>query len=288
MRELKDYALEYIHSIKKDYEKRYHIQILMWVVRKSFLKGLERRTSDLDVVFIFQNMDFEKKTIIFERADRRVELQCWDIQDILEIIAENKRRSLYGKEFQPYYKRDEFKHYILDYYNGFYIGWESNFMQDYYGFWQSCGKHIWNLYEPLAAAKILHLDLKSQIERAETGYLLSLNEYINAIWAGMAGIHILEGGKPFDVQVKSLAEQYLEIEDAKLFLEMVGYFKQTVQKQSNYCNREDLNRIMKELEKRQEQETKTYMVKELDIDKELLGIQDKLKEVGKRYENDCR
>ncbi|MCI8881322.1 MAG: hypothetical protein HFH28_11455 [Clostridiaceae bacterium] len=286
MGKLTDYVVQYMGDIKAEYENRYHIQILMWVVRKSFLKGLERSTSDLDVVFIFQSLDSRKKNIIFERADRRVELQCWDIQDILDIMAENKRRALLGREFQPYYKSNELQHYILDYYNGFYIGWESAYMQEDYGFRQRCGRHIWKLYEPLAAARLLYLDMNGQIQRAETGYLLSLNEYINAIWSGLAGIHILSGGKPSDVHVKTLAEQYLPSEDAKLLLALSQHFKQTVQKQSNYCNLPELNRIMKELQEYLEQKMKSYQPQEQNIEKELMGIQKELKEMRNLYEDE--
>lgn len=286
MKELTDEIIEFVGAVKTEYERRYHIQILMWAVRKSFLRGLERRTSDLDIVFVFQNLDSTNKKIIFERAWRRIEMQFWDIQDILEIISENKRLAVQGKDFKPYYKNNEFKHYILDYYNGFYVGWESNLMRDCYDFKQYCGKQIWNLYEPFVAAKMLYLDLCGQIARVEMGYWLSLNEYINAIWSGMAGIHLLNNGSPSDVHIESLALLYLEKKDAELLIEMTAYFKQTLQKQSNYCNLEELNHIMKQLQCQLEQKMELYQVKEWNIEKEIMDIQEKLKEVKKKYEDE--
>lgn len=283
---LTDEIIEFVSNVTKEYEKKYNIQILMWAVRKSFLRGLERRTSDLDIIFIFQNLDSISKKIIFERAYRRIELQFWDIQDILEIIAENKRRSIQGKDFKPYYKNDELKHYILDYYNGFYVAWESNLMRDCYEFKLYCGKQIWNLYEPLVAANMLYLDLNRQIVRVQEGYWLSLNEYINAIWSGMAGIHLLSNGRPSDVHIESLAKHYLEKKDEELLLKMVVYFKRTLQKQSNYCNLEELNYIMKQLQRQLEEKMEHYQVKELNIEKEIADIQIRLKEVKKKYEDE--
>ena len=285
MKELTKEIIQYIGAVKKEYEKRYHIQILMWTVRKSFLRGLERKTSDLDVVFVFQNLDSKKKKIIFERANRRIELQCWDIQDILEIIAENKRRSLQEKEFCPYYKSNELKHYILDYYHGFYAGWDSALMKDEYGFCQNCGKHIFHLYEPFVVANMLYLDLKGQCKRVEMGYWLSLNEYINAIWSGLAGLHALSNGRPSDTQIRFLAETYLNGEEAKMLLSYVAHFKQTVQKQSNYCNMEALNQMLLDLKLRLEKKMKQFNIQEIDIEKELLDIQGQLKEMRSVYEN---
>lgn len=282
MKELTNEIIEYVEGIKEEYEKKYHIQILMWVVRKSFLRGLERRTSDLDVVLVFQNLDRQKKQIIFERANRRIEIQCWDIQDILGIIVENKRLAIEGKNFKPYYKSNEYKHYILDYYNGFYAGWESNLMRDCYGFRQYCGEQIWNLYEPFVAAKMLYLDLRGQGERIETGYWLSLNEYINAIWSGMAGLHLLRGEAPADIQIESLMQRYLQKNDAEFLEKLVIHFKQTIQKQSNYCNMQELNCIIKDLLYRLEKEMEIYQVKELDIENEVLIMQKNLAEMRKK------
>lgn len=285
MQELTDDIIQYVEGIKEEYEKNYHIQILMWVVRKSFLRGLERRTSDLDVVFIFQNLDLQKKKIIFERANRRIEIQCWDIQDILEIIIENKRLAIKAKDFKLYYKNDEFKHYILDYYNGFYAGWESGLMRDYYGFKQKCGEQIWNLYEPFVAAKMLYAELLGQVKRIEWGYWLSLNEYINAVWSGMAGLHLLGGGSPSDIQIESLMKRYLEEKDAVLLKKLVFHFKQTVQKQSNYCNMSELNGIQKDLLLQLEKEMDLYRINELDIEKEVLNMNKNLAEMREIYEN---
>ena len=285
MKELSHTILEYATNRKAEYEKKYHIQVLMWFVRKSFLRGLERSTSDLDIVFIFQSLDSSPKKILFERAMRRIEIQCWNIQDIIEIIKENKIRSM-QKESEIFYKQDIFKHYILDYYHGFYIGWESHLMQDCYGFQKYCGQYIWNLYEPLVAVQILYLDLIEAIDRVKTGYLLSLNQYINAIWAGMAGCHLLNGSKPCDIDTDILIPHFLQEDDARMFHKMVGHFKQTYKKQSNYCNLEELNQILEELKYSLEENIQDYEVKNIDVDGEIKKLEMGLKKVMEHYKDE--
>lgn len=264
MQQLSMETLNYIANKKKEYEERYQIRICMWFVRKSFLRGLGRRSSDLDIVYVFDKKGPEKINILFERAERRVEIQCWNIQDILEIIVENKRRALQNKYFEVYYKNQELRHYILDYYNGFYCGLKSELAGDYEKFWHVCEKSMWNLYEPLVPTMQFYTDLKTQIEKLEKGYFISLNEYLNAVWSGMAGLHLLRGGMPGEVEVLKLAEYYLDTDDSRMIQELVHYFKRTIQKQSNYSNQQVLNEVLYKLFRSLENQINAYQVKQVD------------------------
>lgn len=285
MEKLTDDIIQYVNARKMEYEKRYHIQILMWSIRKSISRGLDRRTSDLDLVFIFQSLDHQKKHIIFERADRRIEIQCWDIQDILEVIVENKRLAMAEKDFSPYYKSNDLRHYILDYYNGFYVGWGAALSQCFYGFEDICGKQLWNLLEPYVIVRMFFLDLSRQAERIRTGYYLSLNEYLNALWMGMAGIHLLEKKTFSNMQIEMLVQKYLPKEKQEFVFGLTRHFKQTIQKQSNYCNEEEINCIIQNLLLHLANSMEAYQIQALDIEKEVLELQQNLKEIKRTYEN---
>lgn len=278
MQQLSLETRNYIENKKTEYEEKYQVKMYMWLVRKSFLRGLGRRSSDLDIAYIFDNRGQEKINILFERSDRRVEIQCWSIQDILEIIAENKNRALKEKYFCVYYKNQELRHYILDYYNGFYCGMKSELAGDYDGFWNKCEESIWNLYEPLVPAMQFYTDLKAQAEKLKKGYLLSLNEYLNAVWSGMAGLHLLQGGMPGDVEILKLAERYLDADDMGIIHRLVHYFRKTIQKQSNFGNRPELNRILYELLYSLENQIDVYQVKQADIPANINVIQKYLRE----------
>lgn len=270
--ELSQEIITYIEKYKKDYEQRYNITIYHWLVRKSTLRGLGRGTSDLDVAFLFKNNSDEKRTIIFERADRRNEFQCWSIDVLLEIIEENRRRAQTSKEFRVYNKDSVYEHYILDYYNGFYCGVGNSLNRDYKGFMENCGESLMKLYEPLVAFRICFNAYTAVVKNINSGYMISLNQYLNGIWAGLASIHFLKGGLPGDVNIKELAQLYLCNSDAELISKLVDYFRGTIQKQSNYCNISEINTIMTYIGDIANKEYMSYKVNEIDIEKEISNI----------------
>lgn len=252
-------TLEYIQRKKEEYEKRYRISVCMWFVRKSFMRGLERGSSDLDIVFVFTGN--EKQKMIFERADRRIEIQCWNMDDILDIIKTNKKLALKSKEFEVYYKEEFFKHYILDYYNGFYCGLDSGLSGYEDTFLKEHREKFWKLYEPLVPVKMFYLDLKSLIDSFENGYYVSLNEYLGGVWNGLAGLHLLDGGSPGEVDITELSSKYLDSENHFLICRLVAYFKATVQKQSNFIHSKELKEILLDLQSRLEKQMDAYQVK---------------------------
>ena len=258
----------YIDKYKQDYEQRYDITIYYWFVRKSTLRGLGRSTSDLDVVFLFKNNSSQKRNIIFERADRRNEFQCWNIDVLLEIIEENRRRAQENKEFEVYNKDNIYEHYILDYYNGFYCSMGNCLNKDYYDFRQWCEDVFMKLYEPIVASKICYRDFISVTKKIKAGYMISLNQYLNGIWSGLASIHFLKGGLPGDVDINYMAELYLNKEEAELVKKLVQYFRKTIQKQSNYCNLSEINELLKSIGRLANDTYEYYKVEPIDIDKE--------------------
>lgn len=266
--ELSHEIITYIDKYKQDYEQRYDITIYYWFVRKSTLRGLGRSTSDLDVVFLFKNNSSQKRNIIFERADRRNEFQCWSIDVLLEIIEENRRRVQESKEFDVYNKDNIYDHYILDYYNGFYCSIGNCLNKDYYDFRQQCEDVFMKLYEPMVASKICYQDFILVIKKVKAGYMISLNQYLNGIWAGLASIHFLKGGLPGDININHMAELYLNSEEVELVKKLVQYFRKTIQKQSNYCNLKEINEILKSIGRLVDDTYECYTVEPVDIDKE--------------------
>lgn len=270
--ELSQEIIEYVEKYKNEYERRYDIKIYYWFVRKSTLRGLGRRTSDLDVTFIFKNNSNEKRSIIFERADRRNEFQCWDIEVLLDTVVQNRKRVQKSKEFEIYNKDSIYVHYVLDYYNGFYCSFGNSLRKDYCNFLMNCEKTFLKLYEPLVASKICYQDYISVVKKVNCGYMVSLNQYLNALWSGLAGIHFLKGGMPGDVKINDLARCYLNSVHADLTIRLVQYFRGTVQKQSNYCNLIELNSILASIEEMYNREFESYEVLSIDIDKEVENI----------------
>ena len=268
-------TLEYINQKREEYEKRFDITIWMWFVRKSFLRGLERVSSDLDIVFVYT--DARKKKMIFERADRRVEIQCWNMDDILDILGKNKIEAMKNKEFSVYEKEAFFKHYILDYYNGFYCGLESRFSGYRNRFSGKCIEKLWQLYEPLVPVKNFYLDLRALLANLEVGYYVSLNEYLNGIWGGLAGLHLLEAGNPSEVEIIDLARKYLDREEYDLICSLVSYFKKTVQKQSNFSNCMEMRTILYMLQSRLEKKMEEYQVKTINVEEIVTEIKERLK-----------
>lgn len=266
--ELSQEIVMYIDKYKQDYEQRYDITIYYWFVRKSTLRGLGRSTSDLDVVFLYRNNSCKKINIIFERVDRRNEFQCWSIDTLLEIIVENRRRVQENKAFNVYNIDNIYEHYILDYYNGFYCSIGNCLNKDYYDFMQQCEEAFMKLYEPMVASKICYQDFASVIKKIKAGYMISLNQYLNGIWAGLASIHFLKGGLPGDININHMAELYLNSEEAELVKKLVQYFRKTIQKQSNYCNLEEINGIMKSIGRLADITYECYEVELIDINKE--------------------
>ncbi|MCM1258669.1 MAG: hypothetical protein NC307_12545 [Roseburia sp.] len=267
-------TLEYINQKKDEYEKRFDITIWMWFIRKSFLRGLERVSSDLDIVFVFS--DTEKKKMIFERADRRVEIQCWNMDDVLDILGENKIEAMKNKEFSVYEKEEFFKHYILDYYNGFYCGLDSGLSGYRDGFLEKCREKLWELYEPLVPVKMFYSDLKALLKNLEYGYYVSLNEYLNGIWSGLAGLHLLEKGKPAEVEITELARKYLDKEEYLLSCRLVSYFKKTVQKQSNFLSSREMVKILYDLQEKLEKQMDGYQVNEINAEAVITAIKESL------------
>lgn len=268
-------TLEYINQKKDEYEKRFDIIIWMWFVRKSFLRGLERVSSDLDIIFVFT--DTQKKKMIFERADRRVEIQCWNMDDILDILGKNKIEAMKNKGFSVYEKEEFFRHYILDYYNGFYCGLDSKLSGYRDGFLEKFGEKLWELYEPLVPVKMFCSDLKELIKNLENGYYVSLNEYLNGIWNGLAGLHLMEGGSPSEVEIIELSRKYLAKEEYSLISSLVSYFKKTVQKQSNFSSSKEMLKILYMLRDRIEKQIERYQVKEVDVEAVIALIKENLK-----------
>lgn len=276
-------TVKYIEEKITEYECRYDICVLLWFVRKSFMRGLERKSSDLDIVFVFTDVCHKK--MIFERADRRVEIQCWNLEDILDIIITNRERAFKDRAFRIYYKEDFFKHYILDYYNGFYCGLGSALAGDRNGFLDRCEKNLWRIYEPLVPAWMFYLELKEQLGNLKEGYFLSLNEFLNAVWCGLEGIHLMEGGRPWEADIKQLSSAYFDNRDYELVCCMVSYFKNTVQKQSNFLNSGKVNRILNELSDRLKIKIDTYKRKDADIKKDIAEIKE-YADVVRKYEGD--
>lgn len=270
----------YIEKYKEDYEQRYDITIYYWFVRKSTLRGLGRSTSDLDVTFIYKNNSNEKRTIIFERADRRNEFQCWSIDVLLDVIKENRRRAQECKEFQVYNKDSIYNHYVLDYYNGFYCSFGNSLKKDYKEFLSHCEIPFLKLYEPIVAARLCYQDYIAVIKKLNVGYMVSLNQYLNGIWAGLASIHFLQGGMPGDVNINDLAQRYLNNDDAELIAKLVSYFRSTIQKQSNYCNIMELNKIMNTIGELAKNVCDSYQVKIIDMDIEISNIQKFIDKAG--------
>lgn len=278
MQQLSLETLQFIDEKKREYEEKYTIRIYMWLVRKSFLRGLGRKSSDLDIAFIFDDLGEQKHKILFERSKRRVEIQCWNIRDILSVIVENKQRASKDRFFSLYYENQELKHYILDYYNGFYCGFDSGLAGDYYQFWERCGNSFKNMYEPLVVARMCYNDLKAGQERLEKGYWISLNEYLNAVWSGLAGCHMLSGGSPGNVEIIDLIGKYADSNDRDELFSTVHYFKKTIQKQSNYGNILNWSGVLKTLLDKLEKKIYMYEVQSVNVEQNILIVRNYLEE----------
>lgn len=268
-------TLEYIIQKKDEYETRFDITIWMWFVRKSFLRGLERASSDLDIIFVFT--DAQKKKMIFERADRRVEIQCWNMDDILDILGKNKIEAMKNKGFCVYEKEEFFRHYILDYYNGFYCGLDSELSGYRDGFLEKFREKLWELYEPLVPVKMFYSDLMALIKNLENGYYVSLNEYLNGVWNGLAGIHLIGGGSPAEVEIIALAKKYLAEKECSLICSLVLHFKKTVQKQSNFANSRKMGKILVDLESRLKVQMEQYQVKDVNTGEIIICVKEELR-----------
>lgn len=258
-------ALEYIEARKKEYEERYNISIYTWFVRKSSIRGLQRETSDLDVVFLFSQQANTNWKIIFERADRRCEFQCWDLSAIMDIVVENKKRAMENSNFEVYMGSAEYAHYILDYYNGFYCSIGNTLKKSYYNYDAQIEPLFTLLYEPAVVAKLCCADLDTVITKLKTGYQLTLNQVVNAISSALIALHALNGNMPGEADIIYLSKIYLLREDAERVQQLVQVFRSTIQKQSNYGWFDEDNKILIYLREQIEIKLLDYKVNTVDV-----------------------
>lgn len=237
--------IEYIERHRIDYEKRYGIKIYTWFVRKSTIRGLSRKSSDLDVVFLFLD-DKDKFKLIFERADRRNEFQCYSLKDAWKLLLDNKKNVMESADFKIVEASDTLKHYVFDYYNGVAcsIGNPYIYRNPEYVDFENLVKEC---YEPLVAARQLFKEGEDIYRKLEIGYEVSLNQMINALWSVNAAITILCGRDPGDVDIRNMRMEYLSPEEKNRIIKMVAFFKKSNQKQSNYSRFSDEKKILRKL-----------------------------------------
>lgn len=259
---LSSYTYNYINEHKIEYEHIYGIKIYAWFIRKSTIRGLGRKSSDLDVVFLFLG-NKKKYSIIFERADRRNEFQLYSVSDAWKLMIENKKRVLSNKGSDLYEVSPMYTHYVFDYFNGIAcsIGNRFKYAEESY---LSFEKLLTKVYEPLCAAKQLADEAKLIRDRLRVGYEVSLNQMINSIWAGIGATMLLNGSLPGTLDIRSMHPPFISEQEQVQINSMVLKFKQSVQKQCNYGRFGEERMILEKALDEYEKKKKSCLVKIID------------------------
>lgn len=224
----------FIEARRIEYQEMFQIEVLFWFVRKSTIRGLGRKASDLDLVFIYRSMNPKPVKILFERYEKRNEIQCWDIVDVISCIK-NKTKTFYQMEKDV--NEDEtklFEHYFLNYFDGFYVGLFSDQRGYCFDFEEKLLPAFSQVFEP----QIIIWDILNEVNKVQKkwnqGYFFSISEVLNQVWSILFCMDLLYKGLGARVNIDLLVMEYLDdnlVAEVKKYL---GIFRQSLHKQSNY------------------------------------------------------
>ena len=224
----------FVKSKITEYQDLFQIEVLFWFVRKSTIRGLGRKASDLDLVFIYRSMNPGPVKILFERYEKRNEIQCWNIEDVFACIRKKVEIFYQGGKNNGDEETKLFEHYFLDYFDGFYIGLFSDRKGYGYHFESKMLPVLKQVFEP----KIIMQDILNNIDLIQRkwnqGYFFSIGEVLNQVWSILFCKDLLYKGLDAQVNIDALIMEYLDDDLVAEVKEDLRIFRQSLHKQSNY------------------------------------------------------
>lgn len=253
---MNDVICRYIDERMKRCEEIYDINVIAWFLRD---RGMPRKNSDLDIVFLFKNRADRKCRAIHDIKGYGFDFWGWDIYDALETVTRSHEYFYLNPsaELEDIYISEEHKRGGLGYFGGLYwmvgnqqVGGNTFFLSD--------GVALLNsLMERKIVVNYMMAPLKARVDKMCYMNGMSSYEYLNTLWRLELSRSILEGGKPGETNFIELANRFIEGETLLHVKSLLHVYRDSLSKYSQRFALASLNafivkefgNVMAEMEK---------------------------------------
>lgn len=240
---MNDVICRYIDERMKRCEEIYDINVIAWFLRD---KGIPRKNSDLDIVFLFKNRADRKCRAIHDIIGYGFDFWGWDIYDALETVARSHEYFYLNPsaELEDIYISAEHKRGGLGYYGGIFwmvgnsqIGGNASFLKE--------GIALLNeIMEKKIIISYLLEPLEKRIETIEYTNCLSSYEYLNTLWRLLVSQNILLGGKSGETNFTEMANKYVGEETLPWIKILINVYNRALSKHSQRFSCVPLNKYV--------------------------------------------
>jgi len=191
-------------------EELHHIHVLIWAFRGSLDIGIYRENSDLDIIFIFRNLEKSKISAIHDIIGHGFDLWGWDIDDVIKTIRINT--ALYcqneHKSFETVTLSQEHDRGSLAYHFGVFCAYGSKNIGGNPLFLEEAPAIFGQIMEKRVMMNDIMLGVKNAREKIVSTGTLSANEYLYTVWRILLSQHVFSGGLPGEADMSVLLDKY--------------------------------------------------------------------------------
>lgn len=205
---MNDAVYNYIGERMKQCEEVYHITVIAWFLRN---RGILRKNSDLDIVFLFKNKNNGNCKAIHDIIGYGFDFWGWDIYDAYETILRSHEQFYMNPmaEMKDIYLSAEHKRGGLGYFGGLYwmvgnpeVGGNTDYLSN--------GVDLLDkLMERKIVVNYLIAPIRGRVDRVSYTNCMSSYEYLNTLWRLMLAKNILAGGKPGETDFVELIHRFV-------------------------------------------------------------------------------
>lgn len=204
--ELDNRVKQLIDYRMKKCEEQYNIKVLSWFLRGSIQIGIYRKNSDLDLVFLYKNLEKQKCAGIHDIMGWGFDFWGWDIEDAVKDLNKNILFYHEYKKTNIMYLSQEHARGTLDCLHGLYLKLGNDLVGGNNNFNLQFDELLQELLEPAILAEYALLGMKNIVHTVEIIGKLSSNEYLYSIWRVLLAGYIMDGGLPGDNRIDKLIE----------------------------------------------------------------------------------
>lgn len=237
---MNDEIRRYVDERMKRCEEMYGITVIAWFLRD---RGMPRKNSDLDFVFLFKNKDNEKCKAIHDIIGYGFDFWGWDICDAFETIMRSHDNFYINPnaEIKDIYLSGEHKRSGLGYFGGIFwmvgnpeVGGNAEFLTN--------GVRLLDeLMEKKIIVNYLVAPLKERIDKINYTNGMSSYEYLNTLWRLAVAKNILLGGEPGETDFPTLIHQFADGEILSVINSLMSVYKGALSKYSQRFTINSLN-----------------------------------------------
>lgn len=242
---MNDVIRRYVDERLRRCEEIYNIDVIAWFLRD---KGMPRKNSDLDIVFLFKNKADRKCRAIHDIIGYGFDFWGWDIYDALETVMRS-HEYFYSNpttELKDIYLSAEHKRGGLGYFGGLYwmvgnreAGGNADFLSDGV-------KLLESLMERKIIINYLIAPLKGRVDNIGYTNSMSSYEYLNTLWRLALSRSLLAGGKPGETDFVKLAERFIVGEALSITKSLLLVYRGSLSKYSQRFALAPLNAFIEE------------------------------------------